>query len=176
VSHFVVTAGSDADLDRVADGMANGNDAIGPLLPDTDSDGRMVLSFEIETAQNGSLRDIVAALSNADVHIAQCEYGDTMEELIMADALYGDMPRCIEASVETGNASLNLGHLADLIRTAESSVRRVVLTQSDGTLHIQVFTVSQIPEVTEGIRSALMDVPLRIPKEAFSNTLCTFGT
>jgi len=175
VSRFVVTAGPDADLDRVADGMANGNDAIGPLLPDTDSDGRMVLSFEIETAQNGSLRGVVAALSNADVHIAQCEYGDTMEELNMADALHGDMPHRIEASIETGDTPLNLGHITDLIRTAETSVRRIVLTQCEGTLHIAVFTVSQIPEITEGIRSALMDASLRIPKEAFTNTLHTFG-
>ncbi|OGJ73090.1 hypothetical protein A2454_00130 [Candidatus Peribacteria bacterium RIFOXYC2_FULL_55_14] len=175
LSHFVVTAGPDTDLDRVADGIADRNNVTGSLLPNTDANGRMVLSFEVETAKEGSLRGVVAALSNADVHIAQCEYGDTMEELNMADALHGDMPHRIEASIETGDTPLNLGHITDLIRTAETSVRRIVLTQCEGTLHIAVFTVSQIPEVTEGIRSALMDASLRIPKEAFTNTLHTFG-
>lgn len=176
LSHFVVTAGQDADLDRVADSIANGNDAISSLLPEKDGNGRMVLSFEIETTQDGSLRDFVAALASADVPIAQCEYGDTMDELAQADALHGDMPRRIEASTETGGVPVNLGQIADLIRMAESSVRRIVLTQQGETLCVQVFATSQLPEVMENIRAALMDASLRIPKEAFTNTLSTFGT
>ena len=173
MSHLVITTGQTPDLDKVLEGIGD-TDALQFLIPEFDSEGRMVLSFEIANRSGASVRSLVSLLSGPDVTVAQCEFGETMDELNMADALYGDMPRRITATTQIEDTPINFGRITDLICMAESSVRRVVLTKANGELQIEVFATSQVPSVTETIRASLMDTGIRIPKESFSSTVHQF--